>query len=210
MAVNVTEYEDEPIPGLPGRLPAGESLLWQGRPDWRILARSAFHVRAVMAYFAIVLAVGFTTGSLFGLAMTVLAGIAGTGILTLLAWAMARSTIYSITNRRVVLRFGVALPMCVNLPMKRIATARLDARRDGSGDIALAMLGEQRAGYLMLWPYVRPWHFSSPEPLLRALPDVAPVAEILVRAMAEAVPGGRRVAAAGTAGEPAALRELAA
>lgn len=210
MAVNVTEYEDEPIPGLPGRLPRGETLLWQGKPDWRILARSAFHVRAVAGYFAIVLAVGFTTGSLFGLVMTVLAGLAGTGILALLAYAMARSTIYSITNRRVVLRFGVALPMCVNLPMKQIATARLNSRRDGSGDIALAMLGEQRAGYLMLWPYVRPWHFSSPEPLLRALPDVAPVADILVRAMADAVPNGRRVAEAARIAPAPAIEGLAA
>jgi hypothetical protein len=208
--VTLTEYEDEPIPGLPGRLPPGEAILWQGVPDWRILARSAFHVRAVAAYFLFILAIGFTTGSLFGLVMTVLAGIAGTGILTFLAWAYARSTIYTITNRRVVLRFGVALPMCVNLPLRQIATARMNPRSDRSGDIALHMLGQQRAGYLMLWPYVRPWRFASPEPLLRALPEVAPVADILVRAMAEAVPGGRRVAGAGDSPATPALQGLAA
>ena len=194
----VTEYDGEPIPGLPGRLPPGEAILWQGAPDWRLLARSAFHVRAVAAYFAILFALGIASGSLFGLAMTMLAGLAGTGLLAFLAWAMARSTLYTITNRRVVLRFGVALPMCVNLPMVKVGTARLNARPDGSGDIALQMIGEQRAGYLMLWPYVRPWKFAAPEPMLRALPDVRPVADLLARAMAEAVPEGRRLPVADT------------
>jgi hypothetical protein len=189
----VTEYEAEPIPGLPGLPPEGERILWQGSPDWRLLARSAFHVRTVAAYFAVLFVIGFASGSVLGLAMTLLAGLAGTGLLAFLAWAMARSTIYTVTNRRIVLRFGVALQMCVNLPMVKIATARLNARADGSGDIALQMMGEQRAGYLMLWPYVRPWKFSSPEPMLRAIPDVRPVADLLARAMAEAVPAGRRL-----------------
>ncbi len=35
----VSEHEFEPIPGLPERLPAGERMLWQGRP-WRALARA--------------------------------------------------------------------------------------------------------------------------------------------------------------------------
>ena len=49
----MTEYEVEPIPGLPGLLPPGEQILWQGSPDGRALARSAFHVRIVAGYFAI-------------------------------------------------------------------------------------------------------------------------------------------------------------
>ena len=39
------EYEIEPIPGLPGNLPPGESILWQGSPDWQAFARSVFHTR---------------------------------------------------------------------------------------------------------------------------------------------------------------------
>ena len=48
----MTEYENEPIPGLPGRLPPGERILWQGSPEWRALARTAFHTRLVAGYFA--------------------------------------------------------------------------------------------------------------------------------------------------------------
>ena len=29
----ITEYDDEPIRGLPGELPQGETLLWQGSPE---------------------------------------------------------------------------------------------------------------------------------------------------------------------------------
>ena len=36
------DFATEPVPGLPGHLPPGEVVLWQGRPDaWR-LAREAF------------------------------------------------------------------------------------------------------------------------------------------------------------------------
>jgi hypothetical protein len=44
--------------GLPGALPEGETIQWQGSPDWRSLARHAFHVRKVAVYFALLGAVG--------------------------------------------------------------------------------------------------------------------------------------------------------
>jgi len=49
--VNLGEHDNEPIPGLPEPLPADERILWQGRPDWRGLARRAFHAPLVGAYF---------------------------------------------------------------------------------------------------------------------------------------------------------------
>ena len=39
-------------------------------------------------------------------------------------------------------------------------------------------------GYLLLWPHARPWRFSRPQPMLRALPGVAQVAETLAAAVA--------------------------
>ena len=47
----MSEHDFEPIRGLPGPLPEGETILWQGAPDWRVLAVQAFHVRAVAIYF---------------------------------------------------------------------------------------------------------------------------------------------------------------
>jgi len=49
------EHELEAAPGLPEPLPPGERLLWQGRPDWRQLARDAFHVDAIGVYFALMI-----------------------------------------------------------------------------------------------------------------------------------------------------------
>jgi len=59
-AVNVQpthEHEWEAAPGLPAPLPQGETVLWQGSPDWRQLALHAFHVRKIAIYFGLMLAV---------------------------------------------------------------------------------------------------------------------------------------------------------
>ena len=48
----MNEHDFEPVRGLPGPLPAGERMIWQGAPRWRRLACEAFHVRAVTAYLA--------------------------------------------------------------------------------------------------------------------------------------------------------------
>jgi hypothetical protein len=39
------DFDFEPVPGLPAELPAGETMIWQGRPQWRSLAVRAFHIR---------------------------------------------------------------------------------------------------------------------------------------------------------------------
>jgi hypothetical protein len=66
-----------------------------------------------------------------------------------LAWAQARTTVYTLTTARVVMRIGAALPVTFNLPFKQIGAARLDLRRDGTGTIALDTLGETRISYLV-------------------------------------------------------------
>lgn len=187
-----TEHEVEPIPGLPQQLPAGERILWQGRPSWKGLAKQTFHVRWVAGYFAI-LAVSrglvawqnehSAAGSLLAAVQVAPLVALCLGVLTLLAWLNARATVYTLTNRRVVMRFGVALPMTFNLPFKRLAAANLCLRSDGEGDIALQLLGPDRIAWLHLWPHVRPWHFAKAQPSLRSVPDGAQVAAQLAEAM---------------------------
>lgn len=182
----MSEYDWEPVRGLPGHLPAGESILWQGAPDWKVLLRSAFHGRLVAAYFAFLVFAGFMSGSPMGAAVTVGVGLLGLGVLALLAWATARSTVYTLTTRRVVLRIGVALPKCFNLPLKLVEAADLKPLGNGHGDIALTMSG-QRIGFLFLWPHVRPWKIKQPRPMLRAVPEAEQVAAKLTRACAALV-----------------------
>lgn len=188
------KIKPEPIPGLPEELPAGERVLWRGGPDWKSLAMHVFHVRAVAIYFAIVLAwkvygalaagEGAAAAASTGV-LVVMAGVAALGLLCLFAWLIARSTIYTVTSERVVIRAGVALPKAINIPFAVIGSASLRARPGGDGDIPLQTTGDNRAAYLHLWPHARPWRLARAEPMLRGVPDAARCAQILGAALAE-------------------------
>lgn len=125
-----------PTPGLPGPLPEGEQLLWQGSPCWKALAGRTLHGRMIAFYFMVLLAWVAVSNLVDGasavqtarsvLWFAPLAG-AGVGLVLLLAWLTARSTIYTVTSRRVVLSYGIAMPMSLNLPFARIASAGVKA-----------------------------------------------------------------------------------
>ena len=193
-AVHVGEYEDEPIHGLPECLPTGEEILWQGAPSWRALARRSLHVRKVAAYFGLLvvwrLAIALRDGEAFAAAAASAAGLVVLGaaavvLLAGIAWLNQRATVYTITNRRIVLRFGVALPMAVNLPFRAIQSAGLRVHSDGSGDIPLSVSGIERIGYALMWPHARPWKLGRHvQPMLRSVPEAAAVARALARALA--------------------------
>src|SRR3954462_13677540 len=52
-SVNIVQHDYEPIIGLPAPLPAGETILWQGAPDWKSLARRAMRIRVLAVYFVL-------------------------------------------------------------------------------------------------------------------------------------------------------------
>lgn len=191
----LTEYDNEHIRGLPGRLPEGETLIWQGAPDARAMAHT-LHAGGLACYFlgliamrgvyawdgdAVVLAT--TLLPLLGVAMVVVAMVVG------FAWMVQRTTVYSITDRRIVFRYGVALSKAVNIPFTQIAGAGLRLNADGTGDIPLRLERGASTPYLLFWPHVRPWHLSRAEPMLRAIPDAAVVAQRLSRALVAATGG---------------------
>ncbi|WP_037502396.1 photosynthetic complex putative assembly protein PuhB [Sphingomonas jaspsi] len=180
----MTEYDHEPIRGLPGDLPAGERIIWQGAPDRRLFVRSALFGRWVGGYFALLTLLALTQGSLLGAAATAVAGMVLIGLLNLFAFLVARTTVYTLTNRRIVLRIGVALNKCINLPLSHVGAADLRQLAGDAGDIALTLTGPRRIGYAMLWPHARPFKFGAPQPMLRALPDAQRVAALLARASA--------------------------
>ncbi len=167
------EYEIEPIPGLPGKLPPGETIIWQGAPDWRSFAKAVFHIRLVAGWFLVVAALAFVAGGtgFRGALVTLAVALVGLGLLAGLAYAAQRSTIYTLTNRRIVMRFGAALPKCVNLPLACIGSA--DSKPAGDGFVDIALLPTERfpLGWLQMWPHVRPWRASRPQPMLRAVPE---------------------------------------
>lgn len=171
--------------GLPSALPAGETVLWSGAPDWRVLARSALHARKLAAYFAVLaLYAGLSQRSLGSFGVTMAVGAIPVGFAALYAWIVSRSSVYTITNRRVVMHIGLALPVTLNLPHERIEAADLRAGSGGSGDLSLTLAGTDRFAYAVLWPHARPWRFSPAQPTLRGLADVAVPAQALARALA--------------------------
>lgn len=215
---NPYEYDYEPIRGLPGVLPKGEEILWQGSPDWAGFAVHALHVRIVTVYFAVVVAAQpiiaaaiapYDKAALARAAgeaiWTAVLGLCAVGLLSLFAVLVARTTVYTITNRRIVLRIGVAISKCVNLPFTVVSGAGLRRHPGGAGDIAIELNPDARVSYLLLWPHVRPWRLGRPEPMLRALTDADQVARTLACALrpdaiataaADATPDAKSIGAA--------------
>jgi hypothetical protein len=178
-------------------LPEGETILWQGAPNWLVLASQAFHVRAVAAYL-IGMLVWRTCQAIAGgeallralqsaLAVAPIALLA-VGMLAFLAWLNARTTVYTITNRRIVMRFGAALPKAINFPFKIVDSAALKPLVGGCGDLALTLKAPNKIAFLLLWPHVRPWRVAAPQPTLRGIPNAVAVAQTLASAMALVAP----------------------
>lgn len=191
------EHEFEPVHGLPEVPPEGERILWQGTPDWRALAVRAFHVRKLAIYFALMLALRAAVvlgdgGSLAQAGRAVMQllplAVLGVALPAVLAWLSARTTAYTLTNRRVVMRIGIVLTLTFNLPYRRIAAADLSKAPRGSSDIALALnlAGSERIGWMQLWPHARPWRFAAPQPMLRCVSQGEAVAALLAQAWSEA------------------------
>lgn len=185
---NGHEHEFEPQHGLPEALPAGERLLWQGSPVRSRIAREVFHLRAVALYFLVILAMRFVfhfhdTGSVaesFG-ASTWLVPIFATGLILLwtLAHLVANTTVYTITDRRVVLRVGIVLSLTFNIPLSRVQAAQVRRVRDGGGDLVIELVPGDKIAWAHLWPHVRPWRMAWPQPMLRGLASVDEPARVL-------------------------------
>jgi hypothetical protein len=188
------EHMGEPIPGTARRPPAGERVLWQGSPRWRTLARRTFHVRKTALYFAVLVAWRGIYSLMQGQdilgsdavhPLFIGLSAAALGLLLLLAWLTARTTIYTITTERVVMRFGICH---ADGGQPAVQADPLGGREDLSAMapaiMPLQLLPEERVSYIVMWPNVRPWSFGHAQPMLRGVDDAAKVAGMLSRALA--------------------------
>jgi hypothetical protein len=170
----------------------GERVIWQGKPSFKGLALRSFHIREVAIYFGLLLmwrlwsnwSHGMPTGEAVTSALwLIVPAISGIAVLAGLAWLFQRAVCYTITSKRILFQFGVALPMTMNIPLGKIANAALKTYRDGSGDIPLRLNDSKRVSYLLLWPHIRPWRLRVSEPMLNSIPDAAKVAAKLAEAL---------------------------
>jgi hypothetical protein len=195
----VSQQPDIIPDGLPDHLPEGERLLWQGRPDWKRLAINALHVRKVAIYFAVIIIVRAIARYAYqpdighALQLTpylVLMALAACGILLLFAYASAKTTLYTLTSKRLLMKVGIALPAYINIPLRHIESASYADTGSGCGTIIFRTAGATRLAYLLLWPHARPWHFTTPNPALRDVPNGEAVAARVAAAL-----GGIRIVA---------------
>ncbi|MEP4199416.1 MAG: photosynthetic complex putative assembly protein PuhB [Aliishimia sp.] len=184
------DFKFEPVRGLPEALPADEHILWQGAPNPLRLAKDAWALNWILGYFAllamarVVIATGevsLTAAMAQGLPFLV-AGALVAMIVIGVATVQARSTVYTLTNKRACMRIGAALTMTLNLPYVCIANANAAVRPSGLGTITFELMGDTRLSYLMTWPHVRPWTMRRTQPSFRAIPDAARVAAIFADA----------------------------
>jgi uncharacterized membrane protein len=161
-----------------------EKVLWKGRPSFGVLAQSAFHTRTLGLYFVALIVIALMIGNTNAAIVAAVLGTALLGLLYLLAWLSARSTLYILTDARLIMRIGIAIEKRINIPLKQVKAAHFRARGKGLGDIALELNGERLLGTLILWPHVRPGHYNHPQPMLRAVPDAAILAQMIAEARA--------------------------
>jgi len=193
----LSEIRVKAIKPLPERLPEGEQVLWQDSPAWKPFSRRVFQLDKIALYFLVV--VGWVAGSAYlengdwlallrSLAWSVPPALGVLVLLAAIAWLYARTTVYTITNKRVVIQSGLALPSAVNLPFSKVSSADMKTYADDTGDIELTISGP-RLLYSMLWPNLRLLRLNRPTPMLRSLEHPQKVAEILGEALSADQPG---------------------
>ncbi len=179
------------IKGLPESPPEGEEIVWQGEPKWSALSIRLFRVRLVLVYFGLL--VGFTAFiseatrpeilATFVWQLT-LAGLAAL-ILIGLAWLYATTTVYTVTDKRLVLEFGVAFTMSLNIPWDLVESAATKTFSDGTADVVICLQQGNAISYVTLWPFARPWHFLKVQPMLRGVEDHAGLAQTIANIVDE-------------------------
>ena len=181
------DFAVEPIEGLPELLPKGEVILWQGRPNWLRLTIESLNLWWVIGYFGLLAAWRFLSvidympfGTAISASIPFLFVAAFVGLLLCgVGYIQAKETLYTITNRRVVMRIGAALTLTLNLPFTKIDNAAVAKKRGGVGNIAFETSGDTKFSYFVLWPHARSWYFGKPQPTLKCIPDIEKVSSIL-------------------------------
>ena len=177
----------EALKNILDAIPNGESILWKGRPslwgfswnlfglEWITLYLSMLSIVSVARFFAS----DFYTAFYVDFLPFFLSGIFASIILIGLAATQTYSTVYIITENRVIIKTGAALSFLISMPFKKIKEVNLQKRGASIGTISFELLSEKRVPYISCWPSVRPWKFKRTQPAFSCIGSVDEVATIL-------------------------------
>ena len=211
------EHEFEPEYGLPEQLPPGERILWQASPSAPLIFWSVFRGRLLLAYFGLMLLLRGSfmytdTGSVAQTAAAVswlgLLFLVALGLFGWLSLLIAKTTVYTLTDKRLVMRIGIVLNLSFNIPLRRIQAADVRRLANGTGEIAISLHPDDKIAYPHLWPHARPWHLSNPQPMLRGLPKVAPVASLFEAAWRANQPASAPAQASASQGQGTSVQDM--
>jgi Bacterial PH domain len=101
-----------------------------------------------------------------------------------MAWQLARSSQYVITDRRVYFNIGIVMRADANIPYSSVEDIDLRQRPDGSGDLMITLTDAQEIPWLLLFPHMV-WRGGNQRgrPTFRALREPKAAADALVGAL---------------------------
>ncbi len=207
--------------GEVSRLPAGERVLWSGAPDQRSLARYFLRERWFLAFVLFSFSLGaaealqHTEGTwprVVGVAtLSAIMAVIAVVSIRVLAWQMARSSKYVITDRRVYFNIGIVMRADANIPYSSIEGVDVRRRSDGSADLIVSLSDEQEIPWLLLFPHMTWRGGKRGKPTFRAVRDPQVAADALVGALREyAQSAGSEQAGASAATVPSSVRQAVA
>lgn len=166
-----------------------ETVLWQGRPEVGPFVRRSLLVRLSVAWIVVAgLGLAVTGSSAADLGWTAMVLVMLLGLASFFGWLVRRTTKYTLTNRRIIMEFGIALPVTATIPLHHVASAALRPGPSGTGDLALELDQPLGLGYALLWPHARAWHLRRPQPMLRSIPDAEVAGRLLKARLEETAP----------------------
>ena len=179
------------VHGVDEPLPADEAILWQVGPDWRQVAFRSLALKPILLWLGALGIVRLGYLMLDGahvqtmaaaVAWLVVCALAVSALLGLYAWGVGKTTRYYLTNRRIIIRCGVALDKTINVPLSKVESAGIQETGNNQGNIALTLEPDSKIGYLVLWPHVRAARGARAEPVLLAVSGVDRLARTLTDA----------------------------
>ena len=176
------------LPNEVGRsIPDGERVCWIGKPNWISFGFNAFGIKYLVVYFILSafyaisqIELVFSFGAFIGEYISfIVSGIIAGLILFLLAYFAAQHTCYVITEKRLVIRTGIALVFLLNVPLKNVTSIDKQSLLRGYGNLSFKPQSKKRIPYFSCWPSVRGGSFLEPIPTFRSIANIEAIGDIV-------------------------------